>query len=166
MKKIFTLFIIFYAFINTINAQIVTIKGNAKTYAGDELYWKTYSDQITFTEKQLAVCKVNKKGDFKFTININKACISFIHLNVFKGILYLEPGKSYNIILPKKTIKLPEDQLNPFFEETEFFVRATNIDSTDLNYQIKKFDKLYDLNMTKSFKQFKGKVLSGKDKRS
>ncbi|RLD67970.1 MAG: hypothetical protein DRI95_03920 [Bacteroidetes bacterium] len=158
MKKIFTFFAIIFALTNTINAQIVTITGNAKTYAGDELVWETYSDQITFTEKQLGISKVNNKGDFKFTININKACISFIHLNVFKGILYLEPGKSYNIVLPKKTIKLPEDELNPFFEETEFFIRCTNIDTTNLNYQIKKFDKLYDLNLTKSFEQFKGKV--------
>jgi len=158
MKKITTYFIIIFAFTDIINAQNVIITGNAKTYAGDKLQWKTYSDQITFTEKQLGISKVNNNGDFKFEFNIKNPTISFVYLNVFKGILYLKPGKSYNIILPKKVTKLPEDELNPFFEEMEFFVRCTKIDSTDLNYLVKKFDKLYDLYMTKFFKQFKGKV--------
>ena len=48
MKKNFTLFAIIFALTNTINAQIVTLTGNAKTYAGDKHVWKTYSDQITF----------------------------------------------------------------------------------------------------------------------
>ncbi|MEN8122660.1 MAG: TlpA disulfide reductase family protein [Bacteroidota bacterium] len=158
MKKISIFFIVFFVFINIINAQNVIITGNAKTYVGDTLYWKTYSDQITFTEKLLGKSKVDNNGNFRFELMAVKPIISFVHLNVFKGILYLEPGKSYNIVLPKKVTKLPEDELNPFFEETEFFVKCTNIDSTDLNYMIKKFDELYDLNMTKSFKQFRGKV--------
>ncbi len=158
MKKTGILLIIFFAFTDIANAQNVSITGNAKTYAGDELVWKTYDDQITFTEKQLAVSKVKKNGDFKFTFQIDKPTISFIHLSVFKGILYLEPGKSYQIVLPKKVDKLPEDELNPFFEEAEFFVRCVNMDSTYLSYQIKKFDKLYDLYMIKSFKYFSGKV--------
>ncbi|RLD80861.1 MAG: hypothetical protein DRJ10_06870 [Bacteroidetes bacterium] len=158
MKNTATLLIILFVFTNIINAQNVIITGNAKTYAGDELAWKTYSDQITFTEKQLAVCKVKSNGDFKFTLNIKKTNISFIHLNVFKGILYLEPNKSYHIVLPKKVTKLPADKLNPFFEETEFFITCINTDSTELNKLIKKFDKLYSFFMTKSFKYFKGKV--------
>ncbi|RLD73061.1 MAG: hypothetical protein DRJ10_18310, partial [Bacteroidetes bacterium] len=72
MKKTGTLLIIIFAFINIVNAQNVIITGNAKTYAGDELVWKTYSDQITFTEKQLGICKVNNNGDFKFSINIKR----------------------------------------------------------------------------------------------
>ena len=158
MKKTGTLLIIIFAFINIVNAQNVIITGNAKTYAGDELVWKTYSDQITFTEKQLGVCKVNNNGDFKFSINIKRTNISFIHLSVFKGVLYLEPEKSYHIVLPEKVTKLPEDELNPFFEETEFFVRCINSDTTDLNYLIKKFDKLYSIYLNKTFNQFKGKV--------
>ena len=140
MKKVTIFFIIIYAFANIINAQNVIISGNARTYAGDEFHWKTYSDQLTFTETLLSTGKVDNKGNFKFTLNIDKPTISFIHLNVFKGILYIEPGKSYNIVLPKKVVKIPADELNPYFEETEFFVRCTNTDSTDLNYLIKKFD--------------------------
>jgi len=158
MKHQILLYLLFFSFTNSNFAQSVKITGNAKTYAGDSLYWKTYSDQITFTEKQLAACKVANNGDFEFNLAIEKPSISFIHLNVFKGILYLEPGKSYRIFLPQKVKKLPEDELNPFFEETEFFIRCKNIDSTDLNYYIKKFDRLYDTSIAKSFKQFKGKI--------
>ena len=158
VKKTTAILLLVLAFANIINAQNVIITGNAKTYSGDKLYWKTYSDQIIFTEKQLGECVVDNNGDFKFELNIDKTCVSFIHLNVFKGILYLEPGKTYNVILPKKVNKLPADELNPFFEEIEFFVKCTNTDSTDLNNRIKIFDKLYDLGMAKSLKHFKGRV--------
>ena len=158
MKQIIILYILIFTFNNIGYAQEVIITGNAKTYAGDELVWKTYSDQITFTEKKLATCKVEKNGNFKFTINIKSTKVSFIHLSVFKGLLYIEPGKSYNIVLPEKVTKLPEDELNPFFEETEFFIRCTKPDTTELNYLIKRYDKLYNFHLTKSFNFFKGSV--------
>ena len=144
-------------FVQTLFGQNVIISGNAKTYAGDVLLWKTYTDQITFDEKVLAKSKVSADGNFRFEISISEPIISFIHLNVFKGILYIEPGKNYQIILPKKQEKSKADALNPFFKESEFFIRCI-ADSNYLNTKIKKFDKLLDKYISESFKQFKGKV--------
>ena len=141
-----------------LSAQQVTIKGNAKSYAGDTLVWSCYQDQVTFTEQELAKCKVLEDGSFEFRITINETILSFIHLNVFKGILFIEPGKTYEIVLPRKVNKLPEDELNPFFEETEFYVRTLNTDETDLNPQIKYFDKAFDKYLSNYFQQFKGKL--------
>ena len=141
-----------------INAQQVKIKGNAKSYAGDSLFWSSYEDQVTFEEKELAKCKVLPNGDFNFVINTKETVLSFIHLNVFKGILFIEPGKTYEIVLPKKVNRLPEDELNPFFEKTEFYVRALNTDENELNKQIKHFDKTFDKYLSNYFQQFKGKL--------
>ena len=158
MNKYFYLAALLSFFVQTMFGQNVLIKGNAKTYAGDILQWKTYTDQITFNEKILDECKVDNNGNFEFKINIEKPIVSFIHLNVFKGILYIEPDKKYQIVLPKKQKKSKADELNPFFKESEFFIRCLQTDSSYLNAQIKKFDKLLDYYMTESFKQFKGKV--------
>lgn len=158
MNKISLIILLMIFFVQTVFGQNVVITGNAKTYAGKVLQWRSYSDQITFHEKILAESKVNAKGDFKFEINVDKPLISFIHLNVFKGILFIEPGKSYQIVLPERQEKSKADELNPFFKETEFFIRCVHIDSSDLNVKIKMFDKLLDSYMTESFKQFKGKV--------
>jgi peroxiredoxin len=141
-----------------LNAQTTIIKGNAKSYAGDTLIWSSYEDQITFEEKELAKCNVLPNGDFEFKIAINETILSFIHLNVFKGILFIEPGKTYEIVLPKKVNKLPEDELNPFFEETEFYVRVLNKNETELNHQIKSFDKAFDNYLSSYFQQFKGQL--------
>lgn len=141
-----------------INAQQVTIKGNAKSYAGDTLVWKSYQDLITLTEQTLAKCKVDENGNFEFKFNTTETIQTFIHLNVFKGFLFVEPNKVYEIVLPKKTKKLPEDELNPFFKESDFYIRILNAEKNELNNQIKKFDKLYDEYMAKHFKQFTGRV--------
>jgi peroxiredoxin len=113
---------------------------------------------VTFKEKTLGKCKVNANGDFEFKFSITETIISFVHLNVFKGILYLEPGKKYKIVLPQKVNKLPEDKLNPFFKETEFYVRILNTGENELNQQIKHFNKLFDNYLVNYFEQFKGKL--------
>lgn len=138
--------------------QQVVVKGNAKSYAGDILKIHAYQEQISFKEKELAVCNVNADGDFQFIFNIPETMVSFIHLNVFKGILYIEPGKTYEIVLPQKVNKLPEDELNPFFEETEFFIRVLNGDDNELNEKIKNFNKQFDNYLSKYFHEFKGKL--------
>jgi len=158
MRKQLLFIFIFSCFSAYLTAQQVTIKGNAKSYAGDELTWNCYDDQITFEEKVLAKTIVDKNGDFLFQFSLNETILSFIHLNVFKGILYLEPGMEYEIILPQKVNKLPEDELNPFFEETEFNIRILNADENELNELIKSFNRLYDNYLTKYFQQFRGKL--------
>ncbi len=156
IKSLLTILIV--SLTTALAAQQATIKGNAKSYAGDTLVWSCYEDQITFKEKDLAKCEVAQNGNFEFNININETVLSFIHLNVFKGILFIEPGKTYEIVLPKKVNKLPEDELNPFFEETEFYVRVLNSGKTSLNHLIKSFDKEFDDYLSYYFQQFKGKL--------
>lgn len=150
--------ILFFLIATFAHAQMVTIKGNAKSYAGETLKWKCYEEQITFAEKELAQCKVGQNGDFEFKFSISETLLSFIHLNVFKGILYIEPGKEYEIVLPQKVNKLPEDELNPFFEETEFYIRVLNAGDNELNQKIREFNRLYDSYLSKYFQQFKGKL--------
>ncbi len=156
VKSLFTILIV--SLTTALAAQQVIIKGNAKSYAGDTLVWSCYEDQITFEEKDLAKCKVSQNGDFEFNIALDETVLSFIHLNVFKGILFIEPSKTYEIVLPKKVNKLPEDELNPFFEETEFYVRTLNSNETELNYLVKSFDKEFDNYLSYYFQQFKGKL--------
>lgn len=141
-----------------INAQQVVIKGNAKTYAGEELKWHCYEDLITYKERELATCVVSEKGDFEFKFNIDETLNSFIHLSVFKGFLFIEPGKEYKIVLPQKVEKLPEDELNPFFKEMEFYVTVLNEDSTGLNNSIKKFDDLYENFLKFAIQKYKGNL--------
>ncbi len=142
----------------SVMAQDVVVKGTAKSYAGDSLALYKYSDRITETEKQIAKCKVSDKGDFEFRLTIAETTQAFMHLNVFRVFLYLEPNKQYEVVLPKKTKKLPEDELNPFFKEADFNLRILNAGENDLNSKIRKFDKLYNAELNKYFKVLGNKV--------
>lgn len=139
-------------------AQNVVVKGNAGSYTGTVLQLKYYEDLITRKEKELASCKVDKDGNFRFIAKIDEVVMAFIHLDVFKGIIYLEPGKNYEIVLPKKVQKLPEDELNPFFEESEFYIRILNGNGQDLNHLIGSFSEHYQKYLEKYFDQFKGQL--------
>ncbi|MFN8257769.1 MAG: redoxin domain-containing protein [Bacteroidales bacterium] len=153
---IITFFLVVFSF--PAKANEVIIKGNAKSYSGLLLTFWCYDDQVTMSEKEIGSARVNEDGSFEFKIQLNETIHAFIHLNVFKGILYLEPGKTYEIILPQKVEKLPEDELNPYFEETEFNIKVLNASETDLNELIQKFNQLYDNELTKNFQQFRGKL--------
>ncbi len=131
------------------HAQQVTIKGNAQSYAGDVLHWQSHDDLLSRQTQTLASCKVADNGDFTFTFNTKKTLYTFIDLDVFKIFLYVEPNKTYEIILPKKTKKLPEDELNPFFKASEYYARLINPSKNGLNFRIKQFDKFYNLYLNK-----------------
>ena len=125
-----------------INGQ-VTIKGNAPTYAGSEIIFKILSDPITLAESEIAKCKVQKNGDFSMVFKTNEITCVFSYLGVYKGFLFVEPGKTYEISLPEKVDKTEGDKLNPFFEETEFQFSVKKVSEADLNFLILTFDDAY-----------------------
>ena len=133
-------------FILAINSEIngqVIIKGNAPTYGGSEIVFKALADPITFSEVEIAKCKVSANGDFSVTIKITETTCVFSHLGIYKGFLFIEPGKSYEVTLPEKIDKSEADKLNPFFEETEFQFAIKNMNDGDLNFLILSFDDAY-----------------------
>ncbi len=127
-----------------LNAQVVTVFGNAKSYSGDTLSIYTFDNYITKNKKSIAKSLVDNQGNFKFKINIEKTCETFIDLDVFEGILFIEPSKNYNVILPIKTKKDDEDKVNPYFKQIQFYVKQIPPQADTLNYAIAKFEKAYN----------------------
>jgi len=158
MYKIILSIFLLFSVSSAIVAQQVRIKGNAKSYAGDILHFMCYEDQISFKEKELAACKVDTAGNFDFKFDLKETTMGLIHLNVFRGILYIEPGKEYEIVLPMKVNKLPEDVLNPFFKEQDFYVQILNHDENELNSVIERFVKIYNAYVDKYFYLYKGRM--------
>ncbi len=129
----------------TISAQAETciIRGNAGTYAGETLRLYTYSDYITLTKTVIGKSLVDDEGYFSFTIETDNTFEAFFDLDVFIGYIIIEPGKEFEIVLPKKTIRHHEDIMNPYFKPYEFYVRILNNDNT-VTAEMKKFDALYN----------------------
>jgi len=128
----------------SVNAQVVTISGNAKSYTGDTLSIYVFDNYITKNKKNIAKSLVDNQGNFNFKINIEKTSETFIDLDVFEGILFIEPNKNYNIILPIKTVKDDEDKVNPYFKQIQFYVKQIPPQTDTLNYAISKFEEVYN----------------------
>lgn len=126
------------------HGQNVIIKGIELSYSGDELVIHTFSDLITNQEIQLGKCIVDSSGNFEFNFKIDYTLLAFIKLEIYKGFIFLEPDSIYEIKLPLKTPVVFEDKINPYFQQSEFYIGITNSHKSELNYLIKQFDNKYN----------------------
>ncbi len=139
------------------SAQTATITGNAKTYAGDTLHAYMIEDFITKQETEVSAASVDADGNFTFKIKVSQTSVVYIDLTVFKGIIFVQPGKIYEVVLPQKQKIRPDDELNPFFKPMVFYVKCVNNADDDLNSLIPQFDREYSralsiiLNSTSGF---------------
>jgi len=143
MKFLITFLLISSTFLTY--SQQVKIYGTNKSYAGDELVFYKYEDRLSFKTKELSTAKVDTSGYFEFFIEINETQQAYVFLYVYKGYIYLEPNKEYEIMLPKKKQKTNKELLNPFFNEQSFTLRILNSEENELNTAIKVFDYFYNL---------------------
>ena len=150
MKKLVGIVLLSVLIYNT-DAEICKIHGNAGTYAGETLRLYTYSDYITLTKKMIAESSVNDEGYFSFSVETDESFEAFLDLDVFIGYIVVEPGKNFNIVLPKKTVRHHQDIMNPYFKPYEFYVRILNDDKT-ATAAMKIFDALYEKAQKKIFK--------------
>jgi peroxiredoxin len=154
-------FFLFFEFLFSISVYSqVTLTGNAPTYAGKEIIFKTFSDPFTGDEKIIGSCIVGLNGDFSTILPIEETTYIFSHLGIFKGSIFIEPGKSYFISFPERKEKAKADLLNPFFEELEFQFAIKDIQDNNLNFLIHSFNDAY----SPYFKKFAGNINSKNNK--
>jgi peroxiredoxin len=110
---------------------IVTITGKSIDYAGDSLVFFSYSNMITFSEKEIASCLVGDSGVFKCNLTLEEPRLIFSHLGVYNCFMYAEPGMVYEIRLPQKRQKSMADEANQFFEETSVHLSLKVTGTTD-----------------------------------
>jgi peroxiredoxin len=121
----------------------ITVTGRAPSYANTQLTFYRTSDWITGTEEIAGDCRVSDSGDFRMVIPLETITQLLIYPGIYKGYFFAEPGKAYQLILPEKRDKSPEDMLNPFFEPVEIHLGLANFTSDDLNILIVMFDDAY-----------------------
>ncbi|HAF27570.1 MAG TPA: hypothetical protein DCG75_00845 [Bacteroidales bacterium] len=124
-------------------AQKVVLKGNVPEYAGKTFTFFAYSDQITYSEKELCSSLVNENGDFSCSFEITEITYVFIHLGAYEAFIFAEPDTEYNLLFPELKEKSLADNLNPYFEPVKYHLGIENSVDTDLNYQLAFFDAVY-----------------------
>ncbi len=140
--RIGTAFILGFLAVN-IFAQPVVISGHARSYANSALEFTHVSNWITGGEESVGSCVVSDSGDFRLVINIKNTRQILVHLGVYLGYFYAEPGKNYELVLPEKEDKKPEDELNPYFKPEEIHLGLINFNQDELNMRIMMFEDAY-----------------------
>ena len=124
-------------------SQPVVVSGTAPSYSGMHLVFLRTTDWITGTEETAGTCEVNEQGEFRIEIPVRETEQLYVYLGIYRGFFYAEPGKSYQLVLPERRDKTPEDLLNPYFEPVETHLGLSNFSEHDLNMLIMMFDDAY-----------------------
>ncbi|WP_321280311.1 TlpA disulfide reductase family protein [Marinifilum fragile] len=150
MKNLF--FIAFCLIISfTTSAEKVVLSGTAKSYAGSTISIMYHTDAFTYTSKRITDFKVDENGDYSVEFDIDNTQLIYLPLDVYKGFLYVEPGKKYELSLPPKQELSPAQKLNPFFEADELMLGVANANSNELNRMIRTLDDKMDSFINQNF---------------
>ena len=129
----------------------IKIKGTNTDYKSFQIDIYRYSDLISMTEIKIAECMTDSAGNFECEFDVPSTCQVFMYLGYYKGFFFVEPKKTYELVLPPRKEKTLVDELNPFFAEEEFNIGIKNAKENELNYLISSFDAIYDPFLSENF---------------
>ena len=138
-------------------AQNVVISGIAPEYAGSVIEFYSIGNYFIDGELMMGECTVAANGDFSVKFFCDEAMTVYTRLGVFNVRLVVEPGFSYQVILPPRIDKTIEELESPFFEEAQVPMKIISVKDNkgntvptekELNYKIFNFyyffNQLYD----------------------
>ncbi len=120
------------------------IVGNNTAYANAIIEVYSFDDYITQKLVLIAAGTVGSTGEFEIKVPLNETKYIQIPLGYYNGLLYLEPNKEYEIVLPEKRKKTFADLLNPYFQAEEIYLGVRNSDASELNNMIREFESIYE----------------------
>ncbi len=141
--KSLAVFILLVIFQSVEAGQQVTLYGNDTSYIGDEIVFNKYSDQISGSETVVGKAKVNSKGAFSLSFDIDEVTFVFSYTGIYKLHLFAVPGNNYEIILPPRQEKEPVELLNPYFEPVVIHLATVELAKNELNTLIRMFNDAY-----------------------
>jgi hypothetical protein len=136
-----------------IQAQQVSIYGNAPDYAGCILTFCSNDNYFTNDEAELGKCTVTADGEFSIVLPCKETRLVYLHLGIFNARLFVEPGLSYEVKLPPRTDKSPEETESPFFEEVSVILAVLSVKDSkgnilgseeELNVLLVRFDEIFN----------------------
>jgi peroxiredoxin len=122
----------------------VLLEGRAPSYAQSQITFYQYSDYISRDTSRLCQVTVDSQGSFSCRFPLEQTIQAFTDLGPYKGFIYLEPGRDYELSLPPREEKTQAQKLNPFFEGIPVHIGIKNTSPNELNYTINQFSSLYD----------------------
>ncbi len=88
-----------------LNAQSITISGQAQGRVFEKIRIKVYADQFSHLKKTIAQTLTDEEGNFSFSFNYNKTNYAWLSVELLDGEFYLKPGASYRFDVFPDTAK-------------------------------------------------------------
>lgn len=124
-------------------AAEVKIWGNAPEYKNSTIEILIYHDFISEETIKLGDLRFSSSGDFELVSNLNEISLAFAEFDGYRGMIYLEPGKSHQLLFPPKRTLTESQKRNPFTKPEPVWLGVANPVNNDLNFRIQKFEQAY-----------------------
>lgn len=155
MKRIFsnkiprTVFLGFFVMLlNTValsaQEQHIRVYGEAPQFSNYEIVFEHYQNFLNREQQPLFTIKIDEKGKFDISRELEEITYAFADIGRFRGFIYLEPGKEYELKLPPKKELSQTERLNPFFQREKILLGILNETPKGLNPLIRDFDNAFD----------------------
>ena len=125
-----------------VHSRNVNIGGRAINMEGRELLFFTKTEDVLRKVKVLAVIHV-EKDTFHISLNLEKTTPIWIECGQCEPLLYVEPGKTYQVELPYCPPKKSQQFADPFFEPYSILLVPRNFDDDELNHKIAMYESSF-----------------------
>ena len=145
VMKIFRILIpaIFLLIFSTLNGQKVHLSGSGSGYQNAIMRFFSMTDPVTGRLKPILTIGCDEKGSFSCELECRKSQTIYIKTGIYNLHLYISDSTEYEILLPDWIEKPGNEEMNPFFIETEAIPEVVN-NKNDINNLIRKFDSDYN----------------------
>lgn len=121
----------------------VKITGKASEYAGNSIQLYFLHDFLSEEKVNLATIQFNAEGFYSLEAEVSETTLTYADFNGYKGMIYLEPGHSYELIFPPKQNLTDSQKRNPFVKPEPIWFGIAKPDDKELNFRIQKFEQVY-----------------------
>lgn len=127
--------------------------GSAPAYAGINLLFDFKVNPLIPSKAPLAVVPIDQHGNFDLSFPVPGPLQTEVDLGRYKGFLFIEPGKSYHLVLPPFEPRSEVDRFNPHYPQEELPLGIANAESRELNRNMVEFDAEFDYFMANHARQ-------------
>ena len=143
-KKSILLFVLLSLFLTEKSwSASVKISGKAPEYAMNSIELYVLHDFISEEKVKLGTIRFNAEGAFNVEVEITELNLCMADFDGYHGMIYLEPGKSCQIVFPPKRTLTESQKRNPFIKPDPVWFGISTTDKNELNFKIQQFEQEY-----------------------
>ena len=133
------------------NVSATSIRCINKEYAGKELVFYRLDDPVSNSRSEAFTLKFDRDGTGSVSVDVKQTTYFFSDFGVYRGMLFVETGKTIELKLPPLREKSFVDEKNPYFQPVSFWFVTESGDQ--LNDKVSGFEQQLNYLTDKHFNE-------------